>query len=104
MTDVGAFLSHYGVKGMKWGRRKEQRLQRLKRVTEGTGTLRDRFRVANQEVSLLDLARNKSYKDTLSKKLNEMEDRKRRTAEGKRIVGDFMSDIGLVGFSELGSK
>lgn len=44
MTDVGAFLEHYGVKGMKWGRRKARSTDHPDRIRgKNLDQLKDRF-------------------------------------------------------------
>lgn len=105
MTDdnTDAFLEHFGVKGMKWGVRREKHLNSLKRTAEGTGSFKDKY-VAINSVSALDLFRGKGFQGALRMKISELEDRKTRTTEGKRIAGDVLSDLGLVGYANLGKK
>lgn len=52
MTDhqTALFLEHYGVKGMRWGHRSTQRIQkrldRTKRVRDGSATKADKLKTA----------------------------------------------------------
>lgn len=45
-------LMHYGKKGMKWGVRKQRRLDRLERVASGTGSAKDNFKTGFSDVAL----------------------------------------------------
>lgn len=45
-------LVHYGVKGMKWGVRKEERLQRVNRVAGGTASRGEKLREFNRTSGL----------------------------------------------------
>lgn len=101
--NTDAFLAHFGVKGMKWGVRREKHLNSIKRTAEGYGSFKDKF-VAVNSVSAIDLVRGKGFQGALRMKISELEDRKARTAEGKRIAGDLLSDLGLVGYANLGKK
>lgn len=42
--DVDDFLAHYGVKGMKWGKRKQSQADSLRRVGSGGGSTSDKVR------------------------------------------------------------
>ena len=44
MTDVDEFLAHYGVKGMKWGVRRDRRANNLVKVGAGRGSATDKLR------------------------------------------------------------
>lgn len=41
MDDTDDFLAHYGVKGMKWGVRKQRQADSLRRVSQGRGSKGD---------------------------------------------------------------
>lgn len=49
-SGVNKFLEHHGVKGMKWGQRRNRKAQshidRIHRVATGTASVKDRTRVA----------------------------------------------------------
>lgn len=53
--EVYDFLEHHGVKGQRWGIRKEQRNQmrfdRLMRVASGTATRQDRLKEASKKIA-----------------------------------------------------
>lgn len=101
-TQVDDFLAHYGVPGMKWGKRRQKRLDRLTRVGKGTGSKRDKLGVALNEVSLGSVARNKGLKGAAASKAARMEQRKKRIQSGEAGVKDLLNNIGGDRLIDLG--
>lgn len=58
MTDkeIDEYFAHYGVKGMRWGkrgtRRAQKRVDRLRRVSAGNASRRDKVLAANSQISI----------------------------------------------------
>ena len=83
-------LEHHGIPGMKWGHRRENRLQLNKRVAENRGTKLDSVRVAATQVSAHSVRKNNGLANAAASKVRELETRKVRIEKGKATVGDFL--------------
>lgn len=84
-------LTHFGVKGMKWGKHRQRRLDRVTRVAEGKGSVVDKVRVFGTEVSAASSARNKGFKGAVQSRQRELEGRKKRIQAGEASVKDFLA-------------
>jgi hypothetical protein len=102
MTTEEDFLAHYGVKGMRWGRRRRQnRIARLERVATGNEVKKD-ARVVFTELSpyAMDIH---GVRIAARNKAENMKAVDRRLAEGKgsaldvikRFGGDRLIDTGI---------
>lgn len=60
------YLAHFGVKGMRWGVRRERRLQRANRVASGTASKRDRIGFSLTDTSNASVIRNKGLQGAAS--------------------------------------
>lgn len=100
-------LSHYGVKGMKWGvsRSRSKREGRLERVASGKGSKMDKLRVAATEVSSMSVAKNGGLKGAAANKVANMKAVDARLAErGQASVGDILKRFGGDRLVDLGTK
>lgn len=93
------YLAHYGIKGMKWGKRTgglgartdgaqmdriHNQKEIIKRARAGKGTLEEK--VANAPARIL--LGKKRFDKMLDKTMGQLEDREKRVAAGKRNLGD----------------
>lgn len=85
------WLAHFGVKGMKWGVRRQQRLDRLNRVAEGKGSFRDKAKVLLTETSQASLARNHGLKGAARARAQGLDARKKRIEAGQAKVSDLLA-------------
>ena len=73
MESTDDFLAHYGVKGMKWGVRKQSQADSLRRVSTGSASTKDKIRSVGG-MSTLDVARGGgSIKRAAAKKADRIE-------------------------------
>ena len=84
-------LSHHGIKGMKWGVRREGRLELNRRVASGSGSKIDKLRVAATQVSADSVRRSGGLEKAAANKVKELEDRKARIERGQASVGDYLA-------------
>lgn len=85
-------LVHYGVKGMKWGVRREERLQRASRVAGGTASRGEKLREFNR-TSGLEFARaggsmKSVYENRANKLANQKSKVERNQAERQERFGN----------------
>ena len=86
-------IVHYGVKGMKWGVRRQRRLDQIKRVGAGKGSRVDRAKVRAFELSPNNIAIN-GLRGAAKNKAANMEARKARIQNGQATVKDLLNHIG----------
>lgn len=84
-------LAHFGVKGMKWGVRRQSRLDRVSRVANGTASKLDKARVAYTDVSVASLTRNKGLRGAAASRQRELEGRKQRILKGEATTKDLLA-------------
>jgi hypothetical protein len=84
-------LAHVGVKGMKWGKHRQRRLDRVTRVASGKGSVIDKARVFGTEVSAASAKRNKGFQGAVASRQRELEGRKKRIESGQATVKDFLA-------------
>lgn len=97
--DVNGFLEHYGIKGMKWGKRKGGLGARVKgasldgnqrktavvtRQLEGRGTREENFVNAPSKI----LLGNEGYKKALATRIDQLGDQRNRIESGKTTLLD----------------
>ncbi len=87
------FLTHAGVKGMKWGVRRQRRANTHVNVGKGKGTKSERLRSA-ATVSPLDLARGKGFKGAARIRGKRQTERNARVAAGEASVKDKIAFYG----------
>lgn len=92
MTDTAEdFLEHYGVKGMKWGVRRDRRLSRARRVARGTASKKDKTIFALTDTSAKSIKKNDGLAGAARVRANELARRKKRINEGRATVKDLIA-------------
>lgn len=109
MTDVDAFLEHYGVKGMKWGVRKERKTERrearAQKFVQKADIMQTRIDQLNvkrvrstyaknardQEVRKLSSARDRALRDAEAKRAGKMSSTQRKVVIGAAVVGAIVA-------------
>lgn len=99
--EIDDYFEHHGVKGMKWGTRKQARLERTQRVAEGKGSLGDKVRTLGRQ-STTSLILNRGLKGSAANQVKQMEALKERTLTGKRTVKDILNTSGGTQLFSLG--
>lgn len=94
MDEVQDFLEHVGVKGMKWGVRRQARQARLGRVARGQGSVGDNLRVALTDVSTLSVLRRGGIQGAAVSRLSQVERHRQTIESGTAQVHDL---IGIYG-------
>lgn len=89
--EVDDFLEHVGVKGMKWGVRRQKRLDRLNRVAKGKSTRGERARVLLTETSNLSLGRHGGLQGAAANRAKQLAARKKRIQKGQATVKDLLA-------------
>lgn len=91
------FLKHFGVPGMKWGKRKSAKIQkkadRLDRVSKGTNSALDRVKVFAQSGVL-----SRKGADRLLKTSTRIQD---KIVNGDMVIGETLLKVGGVRLSEI---
>jgi len=89
MDEVEEFLAHYGVKGMKWGVRKQNQLDNYTRVADGKASVTQRLNVY-ASMSLLEIAVAGGGKKAAANRAAGLAAQKARIESGKSTVFDKM--------------
>jgi hypothetical protein len=92
MTDdeIDEYLEHFGVKGMRWGVRRQRRLERLQRVGAGRGSGRDNAIVGLTEVSAVSLGRGGGLRGAARNRAAELQSRRDRIETGQATARDLL--------------
>ena len=93
-------LEHFGVKGMKWGVRRDRRAARLARVGRGEGGIRDKTR-ALANVNAVDLVRGRGLRGAAARRSERQIDRNRRVREGEASARDLLTYFGSTRITDL---
>jgi len=115
MTSYDAFLEHYGVAGMKWGRRRgsfasrvqgasldnnQRKLARATRVAEGRGSAGDKVGLFLTAAPGKIIA-NKGLKNYANVQVSKLNAQKARIESGKKTALDKLEDFGSIGIADL---
>lgn len=87
-------LAHHGVKGMKWGQRRTNRIAQIERVGAGKGSRLDRAKVAATEVSRSSVKKQGGLAGAARNKALNMKAVDRRREMGKATLKDILSAHG----------
>lgn len=90
-VEVEDFLEHFGVKGMKWGKRNQKRLARANRVGKGTASKADKAIFGLTDTSSSSIRRNKGLQGAGKMRAKELGRRKARINAGKAGVRDYIA-------------
>lgn len=88
---VDVFLEHVGVKGMKWGKRNQSRLDRANRVASGTASGKDKTVFFLTDTSKSSIKRNKGLTGAGASRARELQGRKDRIKKGEQTVKDLIA-------------
>ncbi len=84
------YITHHGVKGMKWGHHKQKELDSLNRIAAGRGKVLETLRFKGN-LSLIELAANKGdYKLIAAGRAAILEAQKNRIESGNATAADRM--------------
>lgn len=100
--EIDTVLVHFGVKGMRWGVRRDTRAQSLIRYAEGKGTRGDKFRRYATRGPLAIVSKKYGTREQrvalanklLAKEGQRMLDRNKRVREGKASIKDILGYVG----------
>jgi hypothetical protein len=101
-AETDDFLAHYGVKGMRWGVRRENRIQSLERVGAGTASKGEKARYALTEATGVGMRRNGGLAGSAANKAANMRAVDARRARGEGTVADFLKVHGGDRFVDTG--
>lgn len=105
--EIDAYFEHAGVKGMKWGVRRQRRLASTDRVAAGRGSALDNARqlaktVAYNPLGVPILVKNGlSVKKVSQKRSARLHARKERMEAGKATTFDVLAHIGTMRIQDL---
>lgn len=100
IIDEEEYLEHYGVKGMKWGVRRNRRAESLARVGRGEGTKGEKLKALGS-VSVVDLVAGKGIKGAAKRRSDAQLERNKRVQSGKANIRDKMSYYGGTRIQDL---
>lgn len=103
MTNVSQadFLAHYGVKGMKWGKRKQAALESNTRLAKGEGTKKDKLKLG-LTVSGLELLKARGSGARIAQmRMNKLVNQKSRMESGQATLRDKLETIGSKSLVEI---
>mgnify|MGYP000376123347 CR=1 FL=1 len=94
------FLEHTGVKGMKWGVRRNRRAETLNRVGRGEGSGMDKVKAA-LNVSAVDLVKGRGLQGAAARKGARVTARNDRVQKGEGSVKDMLVYYGSTRYQDL---
>lgn len=93
-NEVDDFLEHFGVKGMRWGTRRQKREARISRVASGKGSGRDVARFALTDVSTLSVLRRGGVQGAAAARLSQVQRHRETIESGQATVGSALRMYG----------
>lgn len=97
-------LEHFGVKGMRWGVRRENRIARLERVGSGKASRADKVRVGLTDTTSAGVIRRGGFRKAAAGKAANMRIRDARVANGHATVMDHLARHGGDRIFDSGGK
>lgn len=94
------FLEHAGVKGMKWGVRRNNRAETLNRVGRGEGSGMDKVKAA-LNVSGIDLIKGRGLQGAAARRGARVTARNDRVQKGEGSVKDMLVYYGSTRYQDL---
>jgi hypothetical protein len=94
IEDVDDFLEHFGVKGMRWGVRRQARLERVQRVAAGTASAGERLRFAFTDTSTLAILRRGGAGGAAAARVSQIERQRDTIQSGQVRVRDALGVYG----------
>ncbi len=89
-------IEHFGVKGMKWGVRQQERLVRARRVASGKGDAFDRLAVRSTNSLISNLRNPHDTQKLAARNVISLQARKKRMNAGKTTTADMLEKFGLL--------
>ena len=99
--DMDAFLDHHGIKGMKWGVRRERRQAALVRAGTKGGPVSSRIRGATGRLGVVDLVRGRGIRGGLERKSKRVGAQLERHKAGKSTAMDLIKRYGSTRITDL---
>lgn len=100
-SEIDVFFEHHGVKGMHWGIRKRERIQRTTEVGRGRSGFVRKARVYPL-TNPFDLLRTGSFRKSAARKARRMTARnKRLSTKGKAKVRDYLIEAGTARVTDI---
>lgn len=94
------YLEHFGVKGMRWGVRRDRRAQNLVNVGQGKGTATQKLR-AYGTTSPLDVVRGRGFKGGARIRGQRQLARNKRIRNGEASVRDRLVYVGGTKYQDI---
>lgn len=94
------FLDHTGVKGMKWGVRRNKRAETLNRVGRGEGSGKDKVKAA-LNVNAIDLIKGRGLQGAAARRGARVTARNDRVQKGEGSVKDMLVYYGSTRYQDL---
>lgn len=94
------YIEHFGVKGMRWGVRRDRRANTHIKVGAGQGTLSDKVR-SGLTVGPVDLVKGRGFKGAAARKGLRQLERNERVRNGESTVKDKLLYIGGTKYQDI---
>lgn len=98
IIDEDVYLEHFGIKGMKWGVRRERRLQAFQRAGKKGGPLISKIRatpiIGPGPIGPIDLIKGRGVTGGARRKARRIEGQLRRHRQGKSTAMDLVKRYG----------
>jgi hypothetical protein len=103
IIDEDVYLAHHGVKGMKWGVRRQRRIDRISRAGQPGSTKASRARtlLSTTPTGPVDLVKGRGLRGGAARKATRIQSRTDRLAAGEGRVRDVLMHIGGTRLSDI---
>jgi len=101
--EVYDFLEHFGVKGMQWGVRRDNRVESLAKIGRGEGSLKDKTKaiLGPNGVTVGSIIKNKGLKEAAQKRADKLTERNYKVRSGEASVKQTLAYYGGTRFTDL---